>query len=74
MKAFMTLFGRQLSQYFNHWKNSAITKKTKTNGDFKQRLIKLYRSKIEKAFNLWRVNRAAMIIDMKVMEFEGIQM
>jgi len=73
MKAFMTLFGRQLSQYFNHWKHASIKKKTVLNGEFKMRLIKLFRGKLEKAFNLWRVNRSAMVIDMQVMEFEGFQ-
>jgi len=59
----MTVFGKRLSQYFQKWKNGAITKARKMDKDFKIRLIKLYRSKLEKAFNLWRVNRSAMVIE-----------
>ena len=31
---------------------------------FKIKLIKLYRGKLEKAFNLWKENKQAMVIDM----------
>ena len=64
--AFMTLFGRLLSQYFQKWKNGAVTKGVKLNANLKIRLIKLYRRRLEQAFNLWRVNRSAMIIEMQM--------
>jgi len=41
--AFMTLFGRQISQYFQKWKNGAAVKAVRLDKDFKIRLIKLYR-------------------------------
>lgn len=45
-KAFMTLFGRKIAQYFQKWKHGAITKGIKMNQNFKIRLVKLYRSKL----------------------------
>ena len=44
-------------------KARAVTKARKMDKDFKIRLIKLYRCKLEKAFNQWRVNRSAMVIE-----------
>lgn len=41
--------------------------------DFKVKIIKLYKGKLSKAFNLWRVNRSAMVIEMQTMQFEDIQ-
>ena len=35
--------------------------------------MKLYRSKLSKAFNLWRVNRASLVIEMETMQMEDIQ-
>ena len=70
--AFVTVFGRLVSQYFQRWKEGAKYKGTAVNQKFKMRLIKLYRSKLEKAFNLWRVNRSTMVIDMQTMQFEDI--
>ena len=69
----MTLFGRLVSQYFQKWKQGAATKAVKLDNDFKVRLIKLYRQKLAQAFNLWRVNRSAMVIEMQTIEFEDIQ-
>ena len=71
--AIMTLFGRLLSQAFHRWKNCATYKKVEVDNNFKIRLVKLYRDKLSKAFNLWKVNRAASIIEMQTMEFEDIQ-
>ena len=50
-----------------------MTKGIMMNKNFKIRLVKLYRSKLEKCFNLWRVNRSAMVIEMQTMEFEETQ-
>ena len=69
----MTLFGRLVSQYFQKWKQGAATKAVKLDNDFKIHLIKLYRQKLAQAFNLWRVNRSAMVIEMQTIEFEDIQ-
>ena len=71
--AIMTLFGRLLSQAFHRWKNCATYKKVEVDNNFKIRLVKLYRDKLSKAFNLWKVNRAASVIEMQTMEFEDIQ-
>lgn len=62
--AFVTLFGRLLSQYFQKWKQGALTKKVKLDKDFKIKLIRLFRANLSIAFNRWRVNRSAMVIEM----------
>ena len=67
------MFGRLLSQAFHRWKNCATYKKVEVDNNFKIRLVKLYRDKLSKAFNLWKVNRAASVIEMQTMEFEDIQ-
>ena len=54
---FVTVFGRLLSQYFQMWKNGAVSKAVLMDQKFKIKLIKLYRGKLEKAFNLWKVNK-----------------
>ena len=67
--AFVTVFGRLVSQYFQKWKNTAMTKNVTINQTFKIKLIKLYRDKLAKAMNLWKVNKQALTIDMQTMEF-----
>ena len=46
MKAFMTLFGRQLGLFFNTWKQKAKITKVSIDSSFKVKLIKLYRHKL----------------------------
>ena len=41
-----------------------MTKNVTINQTFKIKLIKLYRDKLAKAFNLWKVNKQAQTIDM----------
>lgn len=62
--AFVTLFGRLLSQAFHRWKNCAQYKAKELDGSFKIHLIKLYRGKLSKAFNKWRVNRAVVAMEL----------
>ena len=71
--AFVTVFGRLISQYFQKWKNTAMTKNVTINQTFKIKLIKLYRDKLAKAMNLWKVNKQALTIDMQTMEFQDLQ-
>lgn len=60
----MTLFGRRLSDAWHRWKNCGQYKVTTFNGNFKLRLLKLYRGKLAKALNLWRMNRDADVIEL----------
>jgi len=71
--ALVTVFGRLLHQYFEKWRQGATTKRVQLDSDFKVKLIKLYRAKLSRAFNVWRVNRSAMVIEMQTLEFEEIQ-
>lgn len=73
MKAFMTLFGRQLGLFFNTWKQKAKITKVSIDGSFKVKLIKLYRQKLQKCFDLWRIKRSNLVIEMQAMECEEIQ-
>jgi len=43
------------------------------NQSFKIKLIKLYRDKLAKAFNLWKMNKQSMTIEMQTMDFEDLQ-
>ena len=70
--AFITLFGRQLSQAFHRWKNCSKYKAVELDKNFKIRIVKLFRGKLSQAFNLWRKNRASMAIEMQTMEMEDI--
>ena len=72
-KAFITLFGKQLSQAFYRWKHCATYKAVELDQNFKMRLVKLFRGKLAAAFNLWRVNRAAAAIEMECVKYEDLQ-
>lgn len=71
--AFVTVFGRLLSQYFQKWKNTAMTKNVTFNQTFRIKLIKLYHDKLAKAFHLWKLNKQANTIEMQTMEFTDLQ-
>ena len=41
--------------------------------NFKIKLIKLFRGKLQAAFDVWRNNRSAKVIEMQTMQFEDFQ-
>ena len=50
--------------YFDHWKRQASNDTIGLNQSFKVKLIRLYRGKLEKAFNLWKKGRSHKAIVM----------
>lgn len=59
----MTLFGRQLSQYFHHWRQQACHNTIVINTSLRLRIVKLHRDSLQRAFNLWREGRSWAVID-----------
>lgn len=69
----MTLFGRLLSSYFHHWQKQSSHKTVILNTTFKNRLNKLHKDNMQRAFNMWRNGRSQKIIEIQMFEIQELQ-
>lgn len=73
VQAISNPFGKLLAQYFDHWKNLAHCSNKNLNTKIKDQIIRTYKNKLRRAFDLWKKNKDGQKICQQQMEFEEVQ-
>ena len=72
MDVIVTGFGRVLYAYFKKWKDETHHYKYTMKDKFKERVLKMYRKKLQNAFNKWNQTNVKRVKKKKFMMVEEI--